>query len=425
MKNNVYVKGIILIVCSILIGTVLMMGIYALPNDRLISNVEKSSSLYINGENKINNWVGNLRYGRLDNSTDDAMIDAAVCREYDSIVENALLNPIYNLKLSVTANNNSSNISLYFNEDNIEGVSNYSRYWHGYLMYLVPGLTLFTVGEMRMLMMAVQFILAMILLFGIGIKLGIKYMLPYMAAIIFINPVTCALNFQNADVYIISMLSCICILYFNDFLNRNHNYYLLFTLTGIMIAFFDFLTYPIVSFGLPMITYVLMNRKSLKESLMDIGLCFVFWGAGYVGMWAGKWIVASLLTSENIIADAVSALTLRSGIDNSENLDLSYISALVTTKESFWDPVNAALCILFAAVTVAVNLVQKNHIVIKATKIIPPLIVSLSFFLWVFVARNHYITHQFLEYRSFAVVVLVFYVLISDLFDGGVNEKGN
>lgn len=142
-------------------------------------------------------------------------------------------------------------------------------------------------------------------------------------------------------------------------------------------------------------------------------------------MWAGKWIVASLLTSENIIADAVSALTLRSGIDNSENLDLSYISALVTTKESFWDPVNAALCILFAAVTVAVNLVQKNHIVIKATKIIPPLIVSLSFFLWVFVARNHYITHQFLEYRSFAVVVLVFYVLISDLFDGGVNEKGN
>ena len=223
MKNNVYVKGIILIVCSILIGTVLMMGIYVLPNDRLISNVEKSSSLYINGENKINNWVGNLRYGRLDNSTDAAMIDAAMCREYDSIVENALLNPIYNLKLSVTANNNSSNISLYFNEDNIEGVSNYSRYWHGYLLYLVPGLTLFTVGEMRMLMMAVQFILAMILLFGIGIKLGIKYMLPYMAAIIFINPVTCALNFQNADVYIISMLSCICILYFNDFLNRNHN----------------------------------------------------------------------------------------------------------------------------------------------------------------------------------------------------------
>ena len=81
------------------------------------------------------------------------------------------------------------------------------------------------------------------------------------------------------------------------------------------------------------------------------------------------------------------------------------------------------LCILFTAVTVAVNLVQKNHIVIKATKIIPPLIVSLSFFLWVFVARNHYITHQFLEYRSFVVVVLVFYVLISDLFDGGVNDE--
>ncbi|MGN1054780.1 MAG: hypothetical protein ACI4P1_05830 [Erysipelotrichaceae bacterium] len=306
MKNNIFVKGIILVLVSILIGTVLMIGVYAIPNDRLINNVERSTSLYINGENKINNWVGNLRYGRLDNSTDAAMIDIAMCREFDSLIENALLNPLWDLKAEATANNNSSNISLFFEEDCIEGVNNYSRYWHGYLLYLVPGLTLFTVGEMRMFMMSIQFIMAAILLFGIGTKLGIKYMLPYMAAIIFINPITCALNFQNADVYMITMLSCICILYLNDFLNRNKNYYLLFTLAGICIAYFDFLTYPIISFGIPMITYLLMNRKKIKDSLMDIGLCFLFWGAGYVGMWAGKWIVASLFTSENIIADAIS-----------------------------------------------------------------------------------------------------------------------
>ena len=168
-----------------------------------------------------------------------------------------------------------------------------------------------------------------------------------------------------------------------------------------------------------------MNRKNLKESLYDIVLCFVFWGAGYVGMWAGKWIIASILTSENIIADAISALTLRSGIENSEKLDLSYINALNTTKESFWDPVNAALCILFALVTVLINVMQKNKLDIKLGKVLPLLVVSLSFFLWVFVARNHYITHQFLEYRSFAIVVLAFYVLISDLFGGGINEKAD
>lgn len=425
MKNNVFIKGIISIICSILIGTVLMMGIYAIPNERLISNVERSSSLYINGENKINNWVGNLRYGKLDNSTDAAMIDIAMCREYDSLVNNALLNPLWDLKQEAIANDNSSNISLFFDENNIEGINSYSRYWHGYLLYLVPGLTLFTVGEMRMLMMAIQFIIAMVLLFGVGTRLGVKYMLPYMAAIIFINPITTALNFQNADVYIITILACIVILYFNNFINRNKNYYLLFTLTGICIAFFDFLTYPIVSFGLPMITYLLMNRKNLKESLYDIVLCFVFWGAGYVGMWAGKWIIASILTSENIIADAISALTLRSGIENSEKLDLSYINALNTTKESFWDPVNAALCILFALVTVLINVMQKNKLDIKLGKVLPLLVVSLSFFLWVFVARNHYITHQFLEYRSFAIVVLAFYVLISDLFGGGINEKAD
>ena len=112
MKNNIIVKNIVLLLISILLGTVLMIGVYALPTGRIENNVERSSSLYINGENKINNWVGNLRYGRLDNGTDSTMINAAICREYDSVIQNAMLNPILVLKSEAVADNNFSNISL-------------------------------------------------------------------------------------------------------------------------------------------------------------------------------------------------------------------------------------------------------------------------------------------------------------------------
>ena len=416
MKNNIIVKNIVLLLISILLGTVLMIGIYALPTGRIENNVERSSSLYINGENKINNWVGNLRYGRLDNGTDSTMINAAMCREYDSVIQNAMLNPILVLKSEAVADNNFSNISLLLDENNVESIMNYMRYWHGYLLYLIPGLSIFTVGELRVIMMAVQFIFAVVLLFGVGNKLGARYMVPYIATILFINPITTALNFQNADVYIITMLACICIIYFNDWLNKNHRYILLFTLIGICTAFFDFLTYPIIGYGIPMLTYYLMNKNNLKSRIKDVVFCLIAWGFGFAGMWAGKWIVAGILTDMNVFADVLGAFSLRSGLNNGADLDLSYYTAMISTKESFWDPANAALCILFIISTVGVALLNKDKFKPDFKAMLPMLLVCLSFFIWVFFVRNHYITHQNLEYRSFAIIVLCFYLLIADLF---------
>ena len=86
MKNNIVFKTFLLIVVSIIAGTLLMIGISALPVDRVVSHVEASSNLYEIGENKVNNWVGDLRYGKIDNSTDFTMLNTAMCREYDSLI---------------------------------------------------------------------------------------------------------------------------------------------------------------------------------------------------------------------------------------------------------------------------------------------------------------------------------------------------
>ena len=423
MKNNIVFKTFLLIVVSIIAGTLLMIGIYALPVDRVVSHVEASSNLYEIGENKVNNWVGDLRYGKIDNSTDFTMLNTAMCREYDSLIENAMLNPRWSLSKEATAGGNSSNIGLLFNEKNIEGVSGYSRYWHGYLLYLIPCLNFFSVGQIRVLMMVVQFSMAVILLFGIGNRLGAKYMIPYMAAILFINPITTALNMQNADIVIIAMFFSIVIIYFNDWLVINKRYILLFSMIGICTAFFDFLTYPVVGFAMPMFTYVLMNRDTWINSIFKIAGCAIAWGFSYAGMWLGKWVVADLLTSENVIANAISAVGVRSGVSNVDSIDLSYGNAMFVTKESFWDPVNAALCLLYTVVCAGFCLAKKEKLSVDLNRIIPLLLITISFFVWVFLARNHYVTHQFLEYRSFAVVVLGFYLFIVELFNGERNEE--
>ena len=423
MKNNIIIKCIVLVIASIIIATILMMGLYSIPTNRIEQKVEFSSNLYEIGENKVNNWVGDLRYGKIDNSTDFVMLNISMCREYDSVIENAMLNPMWSLSKEATAGGNSSNIGLLFDKKNIEGISSYSRYWHGYLLYLIPCLNFFSVGQIRVLMMVFQFSLAVVLLFGIGNKLGTKYMIPYMAAILFINPITTALNMQNADIVIISMFFSIMVVYFNNWLNINKRYVLLFSMIGICTAFFDFLTYPVVGFAMPMFTYVLMNRNAWTKSVFKITGCAIAWGFSYAGMWLGKWIIADLLTSENVIVNAISAVGIRSGVSNTDSINLSYGNALFVTKESFWDPVNAALFLLYTIVSVGFCLAKKEKFSINLNKIIPLLLITFSFFVWVFLVRNHYVTHQFLEYRSFAVVVLGFYLFIVELFNGERNGE--
>lgn len=40
-----------------------------------------STYLYIDGDQKVDNWVGDAKYAKIDNSTDAIIINSAFCRE--------------------------------------------------------------------------------------------------------------------------------------------------------------------------------------------------------------------------------------------------------------------------------------------------------------------------------------------------------
>lgn len=425
-RSNTILKMVIILIVSILLGTILMMGIYSLPTDNIRNNVENSTSLYEKDENKIDNWIGYLRYGKIDNFTDSIMINMALCREYDSTIENALLNPRFRVRENIE-NYSSSDISLFLDKDNVSGTIDYGRYWHGYLLYLVPGLLLMNVGGVRMLMMCVEFLLAMLLLYKLS-KLDPIYMFAYAITLLFINPITVALNFQNADIYILTLLFSNIILFFNDWLKKNNRYYLLFTLFGILTSFFDFLTYPIVTLGISLVTVLLLNKKDLKQSLKEVILYSISWAFGYLGMWLGKWVVASLLTDTNVIKDAIESVLLRSSNVDNNGSNISFINALSIFKESIDDVPMTILGVLSVVIIIVYMIINKYKLVINKDyfkSIIPFVIVFIIPYAWAFVVRNHFSTHQFLEYRTMAISVLCKLIIIIKLFKkrGLINEQ--
>lgn len=63
--------------------------------------------------------------------------------------------------------------------------------------------------------------------------------------------------------------------------------------------------------------YLVLDGNCLPEkqrsSWKNLFLHTLSWGIGYVGMWSSKWVIASVLTGENIIYDAFSQIAYRSG----------------------------------------------------------------------------------------------------------------
>lgn len=407
---NKVIKILITLAVSILIGFVLMIGVYSIPTDRLYINAENSVQLFEDGTNrKIANWTGFSGYSKMDNFTDAWMINLSMCREGNGVIDNAMSNYYYEYK---DYSMGSDTLVELLNGNENYFISSYSRYWHGYMVYLIPLLSIMDVGQIRTLIMAFEFVLVALVLYKLG-KINVVYLIAYSVTLIFINPMSVALNFQYADIYIISLVSMLVILYFGRKIYEKGNIYLLFLVIGVCTSFFDFLTYPLVSWGLALLTLlIVIGDKSIKEKLFIIFECSITWIAGYFGMWAGKWIVSSIFTGENVITNALSAVSLRTGGGG-----YSFTEALSSVIDAFNTP--SYVLILFLGILSVILYVLKNgHISLPRLKSnLPVLLIVLSSFVWFFVLRNHTVVHPHFEYRTLSVSILATMLYIIESFE--------
>lgn len=406
---NIFIKILLLLLICIVIGTFLLFLVYFLPIDRILRNAEQSIDIY--DSQLITMWSGWTRYSHLSNHTDLIMIAEAICRKFNSNLTNALLNPrLFNDSLS----NDVDNLKLFFTNQNSLTLTTYPRYWHGYLLYIIPGLFITNAGGIRTIMMFVQFFLTIFVMHELNKKKTI-YMLLFAVICLFINPVTTILTFQEADIYIITMIFMIIMLRYNEWLNKNNRYILLFTLNGIVTTYFDFLTYPLVAWGIPITLYYILNKNNFKKNIRQLFNLSIAWIIGYAGMWLGKWIVADLLTDTNVIKDAFDSVLYRTVGDN-----YSYIETLSQIINSVNDV--PMLCLYLLDFIIVVCYVIKNKLKLNMSRdnilsLIPLLIIFISPFVWYFVVRNHAYVHPWMEYRNLAITLFSFSLMLIKLFD--------
>lgn len=406
----------LLLLALVFTGYLLLAAVYALPTDVIAGNVHESYEIF-QTEDVNEALIPGRDATRLDNHTNALMLLTAENKQNENIWKEAINCSSLWLDDAFPPDTltllHSGHEAEYMNES-------YARYWHGYLVYLKPLLMLFNYQQIRYILLFVQMSLVFAAVFLMGKKNKQGCILPFLAAVFFINPAVCSLSLQYTPVFVLTLLQFIVVLLFEDKYRENGKLWLYhFFVVGCLTVYFDLLTYPLVSFGIPVAFMISQYTENFKAGFKRLAGSGILWAAGYGLMWVSKWILGAAITGKDILNQAMTAAGLRTSLESFgegfsrldvliENLHINRFSLIIA---------------LFLAAMAIVVLPKKQFR--RSAHFAIMLIIALMPFAWYIVFSNHSWLHAWMTHRELAISVYALTAMGPMLFERNKNITQN
>ena len=388
-------NAMLLLVCGILAGYVFLMLAYLLPTDRMQSKVSASAEIFAR-EREYPRVIPGYVSTQLDNYTDSWMVGNAV---YGDSAE-----PVWKQALTCTR--------AEYGEGPLDGLlrylagedgfreEDYTRYWHGYLVVLKPFFLFFDYADLRFVNVVLELMLMMCVfaqLSGMGYR---KEAWGYVVAVLFIMPVVVPLSIQFSIIFYVTHIAAIVLLKRYHQIMGRKRMLLFFQLIGMTASFFDLLTYPVASLGVPLVCLLILEHdREFWHKIKNIISLSISWGFGYGAMWAGKWILSTVILQDNVILNALEQISMRSShVQDGERITM--IDTWLRNVEFYFEKpylVLITVCVLIALAGIARNRKQFRSMM---ADVIPLLIVAAIPFAWYAFAGQHSYEHHWFTYRA-------------------------
>lgn len=414
--GKLLLKEILIVVIGTVVGVVALAATYLIPHSKMKDNAWESAIL-MHREGLGSFMWPTVTMTQLDGYTDGLMLNTAYT-ETDDGIRDILLDTRVQVREINPMESFYETIAL---ENKDYRVETYGRYWHGYQILWRPLLCFFNYEEIRQINMALQLALVFAFLYLLFYTGERALIVPFFGMYLFLTPLALFSSMQFSPCFYLMMAASMVLVGLKKYLNDTRRNYL-FLVTGILTAFFDLLTYPFVTLAVPLITYLAVDRecgKSVKKGLKDILFNTVSWCIGYVGMWGAKWVVASVLTDENVIKEAVDQVMFRSGHFEKGR---SYATTLwlnfnACNMKSCWI---VLICLaVYLLVRVVINYRETGARPLPGTVMI--LLVSLYPFLWYYLTMHHSSDNSYFTWRELSISV--YGVLMALAVNSGVSRK--
>lgn len=305
------------------------------------------------------------------------------------------------------------NIANDYSDESFE----YVRYWHGYLTVLRLLLLIFDINMIRYFLIIVTLILEIYVLKLIYDKLGFKICTAFFIGFLLTEAFFIGISLQGTPIFIIMLVSSIIIL------KTEKMTMMQLFIIGSLTNFFDFLTVPVITLGVPLILYFLIEQKhsniyTIKKSIRLIIISGIIWILGYSLTWLAKWFIVGVFCNRNVLEIVNNQIRFRIIENNLTYLDEFKMLLNYTFRGTF---VSIGIYVFIMIYMIkflhnSKNITNINEVMEKKVKIVFPFfIISLIPLLWAIVLKNHTTHHTFFTYRMMMISIISIGVMFSKL----------
>ena len=401
------------------------------PREWIQKNTEESASILksLGNPSRVLNTL-------FDNDTDTLMINNAYSMDPNNTLESALLgrrNYLPEKQQTVYQDmyveSNMQTEENYIIQDqlirtvnnNISESFEYARYWHGYVAFLRPLLIFLNFNEIRALSTGLLAFLALIALMLLYKRIKFKYCFVIILALLCSEYFIMGFTLQGLMTFVISMISTIIICIRFD---KIKNIGLYFFSIGMVTCYFDLLTHPLITLGIPMIIYLLIKQEkgkiSLKEAIKIIVKNTLLWGMGWIITNLTKWIIVDILYNRNLIYKSIMQFIFRSLGTSEENLAW-YMGLSNNWNWAFRHTLMFFSTLIFYVIYTLIR--NYKNITINVKQAIPYLMISFMPIAWFMVMVNHTWFHFWFTWRNLILFYIGIGIFLLKLFGEKVETE--
>lgn len=383
---------------------VLLLGACALPGAPVRAHLVPSADT-IRSEGLYPAYFG-FKLFQMDNYTDTIMLfEAAAMDETDPLTA-MMTSTAYNVDNFETLGDDLATYLAARETGADPGLEpfSYARYWHGYLIWLRPLLCLMDYSGVRLVQYAVLAVLFAAVTVLLRRRCGTRAAVWFVVSQLLVTAFWAPHQIQYFTCFAVAYGGCAWVLARP---RRSDALCLALLVLGVVTAFCDLLVTPVLTLGLPLTCWLLEPQQRLRaggrQCALAAGGCLC-WGVGYGLCWAAKWVLAALVTGQNVLADAWHQIGVRTAADTWHGMELTwsnifqFVYSTLQDRGLFW-PLVAV--VVLAALAFGFSLRGREALRRGA----PLALAAVLPLVWFAALRTHSIQHGWFTWRALGVTM--------------------
>lgn len=295
----------------------------------------------------------------------------------------------------------------------------YGRYWHGYVALLRPIFYFVDYWDFFLLNGMLQVTIVFVL--GILVwkrTLELRYPLAVVTSYLLLMPITLALSLQYTPVFYIAFLGSVAAVAMNGFLCQRDRIYLFFAILGILTCYFDFLTYPLLTWAFPLCWYLVVRGKALTvlQKYVNVILTALTWIFGYTGFFFAKWLLVYVIYGRETLdaMESATAFNHLGVVDDALKVSKQTYNRFDTiyTNWRHYMFVGFVIIVLLWILWALIQRIRYNWKI--QVQSLPFWVITFSGTAWCFVFTGHTAVHHFFTYRVLAAGILAFVLFLCE-----------